>query len=152
MQMRHIIVVIVGKCIREGRTIQSSVLSRILKFIYLLYFLNVSQNRVKSQWRNGSFHFHIHFCFIAKQRWKDGQTLIFKTHTYIERRRRRERKKEIMADYYKKPKVRSDQQGGMMSLGKRTKQNTRGRSIRMQLGFLTHIMFLNYCTLHTPNS
>lgn len=120
--------------------------------IYLLYFLNVSQNRVKSQWRNGSFHFHIHFCFIAKQRWNDGQTLIFKTHTYIERRRRREREKRYHCRLLQKAKSQKWSAGGDDVPGQTHKQHTRGRSIRMQLGFLTHIMFLNNCTLHTPNS
>lgn len=53
-----------------------------------------------------------------------------------------------------KSEVISRKRGGVREdvPGQTHKRNLRGRSIRMQPGFLTHIMFLNYRTLHTPNS
>lgn len=55
---------------------------------------------------------------------------------------------------YKKPKVRNHQQKGDLRdvPGQMCKQNIWRIKIRMRLGFLTHIMFLNYCTLQIPNS
>lgn len=67
MQMRRIIVVVaaVAECICEGRTIQSSVLHRLLKLkLFLPYFLKVLENRLKSQRQNGSFYFHFRINFV----------------------------------------------------------------------------------------
>lgn len=60
-----------GKCIREGRTIQSSVLRRLLKFIYYIFSMFH-----KTEWKANGETVHFIFIFIFVLLLSNGGTMV----------------------------------------------------------------------------